>query len=138
MPITIVVGDYMSTPIISVDYETTAEDAIRLMVEKNVGALAVKDKESYVGIITERDILKKCCGQKSCGKMGVNEIMNKPLVTLDTSAKLGEAVALMNSKKIRRLLITKKSKIVGIITERDLLKGTLETFKMMESALSLI
>jgi len=54
--------------------------------------------------------------------------MSKPLITIDSDARLGEAALLMTEKGIRRLLVEDKGKIVGIITQKDLMKGTLETF----------
>lgn len=59
----------MSKPLVTVDVETPADEAIKLMVEKNIGALVVTEKGEPVGIITERDILRKCCQDASCMKV---------------------------------------------------------------------
>ena len=117
----------MSKPLITVDVETPADEAINLMVERNVGALVVTEKGEPVGIITERDILRKCCHQDaSCMKVKVGKIMSKPLVTVDVKTPIGEASETMSVKNIRRLLVTEKGKIVGIITQRDLMRGVLD------------
>lgn len=105
------------------------------MVEKNIGALVVTEKGKLVGIVTERDILKKCCPEASCEEVKVREIMSKPLVTVDAETPIGVAVETMANKKIRRLLVTEGKKIVGIVTQKDLMKGTLEAFRAMDSAL---
>nr|NIU58695.1 CBS domain-containing protein [Phycisphaerae bacterium]NIV12640.1 CBS domain-containing protein [Fodinibius sp.] len=52
-----------------------------------------------------------------------------PLITIDADASLGEAAMLMSDNRIRRLLVKEKRKIVGIITERDVLRGTLSYFE---------
>jgi len=124
-----------SKPLITIDGETSAQDAIKLMVEKNIGALVVTEKGKLVGIVTERDILKKCCPEASCEEVKVREIMSKPLVTVDAETPIGVAVETMTNKKIRRLLVTEGKKIVGIVTQKDLMKGTLEAFRAMDSAL---
>ena len=119
------VKNIMSKPLITVDVETSADEAIKLMVEKNIGALIVTGRGEPVGIITERDILRKYCQDASCMKVKVGKIMSKPLVTVDGKTPIGEASETMSVKNIRRLLVTEKGKIVGIITQRDLIREVL-------------
>lgn len=127
----------MSKPLITVDVETSAQDAILLMVEKDIGALVVTDKGKHVGIVTERDVMRKCCPQASCRVVKVREIMSKPLVTVDVETALGKAVEIMVSKNIRRLLVTEGEEIVGIVTQKDLMRGTLVAFHALDLALSM-
>ncbi|MFQ6065381.1 MAG: cyclic nucleotide-binding/CBS domain-containing protein [Candidatus Bathyarchaeia archaeon] len=126
----------MSKPLITTDGETFAQDAIMLMVEKDIGALIVTEEGKAVGIVTERDIMKKCCPEASCRAVKVGEIMSKPLITIDDEAPLGEAVEIMANKNIRRLLVTEEEKIVGIVTLKDVMKGTLVAFQALDLALS--
>ena len=128
MPVVYAVRHVMSKPIITVDSECSAQDAIKLMVEKNIGALVVTEKNKHVGIVTERDVLKKCCPEGSCRDVKVREIMSKPLVTVEGEIPIGEAVEIMTDRNIRRLLVTEKGKNVGIVTQKDLMRGTLEAF----------
>ncbi len=127
------VRNVMSKPLITVDVETLAKDAIKLMVEKNIGALVVTEKNKPVGIITERDILKKCCPENICMKVKVKEIMSKPLITVESDTPIGSALEMMVEKNIRRLLVTEKGEIVGIVTQKDLMRGTLEAFHALTS-----
>lgn len=106
------------------------------MVEKGIGALVVTTRGKPVGIVTERDILKKCCPKASCESTKLGEIMSKPLVTIDAEAPIGLAVDAMTQKNIRRLLVTDKGDVAGIVTQRDLLKGTLEVFRTLQSTIS--
>jgi len=103
------------------------------MAEKNIGAVVVTEKGKPVGIVTERDILKKVCPNVSCMKVKVREIMSKPLITVDANTPIGEAVSIMVDRNIRRLLVTEGGKIVGIVTQKDLMKGTLDAFMAMAS-----
>jgi signal-transduction protein with cAMP-binding, CBS, and nucleotidyltransferase domain len=59
--------------------------------------------------------------------------MSVPLVTIDAEAPIGLGVEMMVNKNIRRLMVTEKGEIVGIITQKDLLKGTLEAFQALHS-----
>ena len=123
----------MSKPLITVDSEASCQDAIRVMAEKDIGAVVVTEKGKPVGIVTERDILKKVCPNVSCMKVKVREIMSKPLITVDANTPIGEAVSIMVDRNIRRLLVTEGGKIVGIVTQKDLMKGTLDAFMAMAS-----
>ena len=132
------VRQVMSKPLITVDDKSSAQDAILLMVEKDIGALAVTEKGKPVGMVTERDVMKKCCPQASCRKVRVREIMSRPLITVDGETPLDEAVEIMSKKNIRRLLVTKERKIVGIATQKDLMRGASIAFHALDLALSLI
>ena len=126
----------MSKPLITVDGETSVQDAILLMVQKDIGALVVTEKGNPVGIVTERDVMKRSCPEASCRMVKVREIMSKPLVTVNGETPLGEAVEIMANKNIRRLLVTEGEKIVGIVTQKDLMRGALIAFHALDLALS--
>ena len=126
----------MSAPLIAVDGETSAQDALLLMIAKDIGALAVTESGQPVGIITDRDVLKKCCSEASCGVVKAREIMSKPLTAVNGETTLGEAAELMARKGIRRLFVTEGEKIVGIVTQKDLIKGSLIAFHALDLALS--
>jgi CBS domain-containing protein len=129
MGVVVTVKDIMTKDIIAVEKTDHVNKAINLMVKKDIGSVVVSENGKPVGILTERDIMKKVCPKELCsGKVTVGEIMSHPLVTIEANARLGEAALLMLEKNIRRLLVSEKGKIVGIITQKDVLRGTLETF----------
>ena len=134
LPIVYAVRYLMSKPLITVEAETAAQKAIQMMVKSNIGALIVTERGKLIGIVTERDILKNCCLNVSCEEVRVKEIMTSPLITIDAEAPLGEAVKVMTDKDIRRLLVTEDGKISGIVTDKDLMKGTLEAFRALASS----
>jgi len=136
VPVVYAVRHVMSKPLITIDGETSAQDAILQMLEKDIGALAVTENSQPVGIVTERDIMKKCCPEASCKVAKVREIMSKPLITVNGETPLGEAVEIMANKSIRRLFVTEGEKIVGIVTQKDLMRGALIGFHALDLALS--
>jgi CBS domain-containing protein len=131
MKVTYAVKNIMTKDIVSVESTAIVHEALLLMTAKNIGSVAVTEGGKLVGILTERDVLKKCCPQQQCTTMKAKDIMSSPLITIDENAAIGQAADLMASKKIRRLLVTTGGKIQGILTERDVMRGTLDVFKTL-------
>ena len=128
------VSGFMSEDIVSLEITETLGDAAKLMVDKEIGSVVVTDGSDMVGILTERDVLKKFCFDARCADLKVGEVMSGPLVTIDGKASIGQAADLMAEKKIRRLLVTVEDRIRGIITERDVMRATLDVFKKLSDA----
>ena len=87
-----------------------------------------------VGIVTERDILRKLVQESPYTALRVKDVMSSPLVTIDGDAAIGEAADLMAERNIRRLPVTGKGEIRGIITERDIIRATLDVFRKLSDA----
>jgi len=132
------VRDMMSKPLITVDGEASTKDSIKLMVKRDIGALVITEKGKPVGIVTERDVLKKCCLEDSWWEFKVSEIMSSPLVTIEAEKSILTAEEIMAEKNIRRLLVTEGEKIVGIVTQRDLVRGNLKQLRALNLGLSML
>jgi len=134
MTITTTVRDIMTKDIKSVKTTDQAIVAIEVMTKNDIGSVVVTEGGKPVGILTERDIMKRVCPEKLCTRaITAGEVMSKPLITIAADARLGEAALLMTQKDVRRLLVTDKGKVVGIITQKDVMRGTLETFMVLAS-----
>jgi CBS domain-containing protein len=130
-----VVRDIMTKEIIMIDSTDTALEAARRMTEKGISSLFVVKDGVPVGIVTERDFIKKICAKDlHMAKVMVSEIMSKILTTADPDTPIEVAVQRMVNHKIRRLPIIDSGKIVGIITVTDLAKH-LRTTLLLEGAL---
>jgi predicted transcriptional regulator len=130
MGIAFKVKHIMTRDIISVETNVSVSEAASTMVKNDVGSIVVTKNEKPIGIITEVDILKRCCIGKACSiELKAEEIMSSPLITIEADAAIGEAAKLMSDKGIRRLLVTEKGRIAGIITEKDVLRATLSYFE---------
>ncbi len=97
--------------------------AMQVMTENDIGSVIVTEYGKPVGILTERDIMRKICSEGRCREAIAEEIMSKPLITIEAEASLGKAEKIMNDEDIRRLLVVEKGEIVGIITQKDLMRG---------------
>ncbi len=130
MGIAFKVRHIMTKDIISVKHNSSIAEAASTLVKNDVGSVIVAKEGKPIGIITEVDILKRCCIGKACSiEQKAEEIMSAPLITIEADAAIGEAAKLMSDNKIRRLLVTEKGVIVGIITEKDVLRATLSYFE---------
>jgi signal-transduction protein with cAMP-binding, CBS, and nucleotidyltransferase domain len=117
-----VVRQIMRT-IISVDSKTKAKEAARLMAEKHIGSLIANRDGLPFGIVTEKDMMGKIVAQGADPtKVTIGEIMTAPLATIDASASLIDAARKMVEKQVKRLVVTEHDKIIGIISQTDVVQ----------------
>ena len=103
--------------------QNTVHDAVVLMTKKKKGCIIITEENTPVGIITERDIVRRLVYPNlPQGETKVSEIMSKPLVTIDPDSSIKDAARLMVKNAIRRLPVVKHNKLVGILTTVDLVK----------------
>ena len=102
-------------------------DALKAMAAKDVGAILVRDGEKYVGIFTERDYARK--GEvlgKTASMTKMKEVLTPKLITVAPDSTVEECMALMLKYHIRHLPVTEGSKIVGLVSMRDVVGLVLE------------
>ncbi len=120
----------------SVRSDTTAFEAMKLMADKNVGAVLVIDKGKVVGILSERDCLRRLDLQgRNSRETKVGEIMTTKVFYVDADRSIEECVAIMIDKNIRHLPVYDGGKLIGIISARDALKELVDYQKFMLSQL---
>jgi len=113
------VKDFMTSNVITIDVKGTVLEAAKLMYNQDVGDLVVMDGVVAKGIVTERDLVRRVMAQKKTFETHISEIMSTPLITIDEEAPLRDAARKMVKYKIRRLPVTKKDVLVGIIATSD-------------------
>ena len=114
------VSDIMTQAALSDRGDDSLADAARKMWEQQTGSLLVMDGEQLLGIITERDILKAVATGTELDKTKVEDVMVRDLVTIHPGASLREAAHVMTDKWIRHLPVMDGTKLVGILSQRDL------------------
>lgn len=117
--------------------DATVYDALKVMAEKDVGALLVMDGEKLVGIFSERDYARKVIlKNKSSRSIPVGEIMSSAVIFIPPHIDCEQALALMTAKHIRHLPVLDHDKLVGIISIGDLVKVIIEHEKQVNKALN--
>lgn len=120
--------------------ESSVYDALRVMSDKDIGALLVMEGDALVGILSERDYARKIILLgKTSRESTVNEIMTPTVFTIHPDQTVEEALELMNHKHIRHLPVMENGKVIGIISIGDLVKAVmhkqLEEIKSLEGVL---
>jgi CBS domain-containing protein len=113
------VKDVMTKTVVTVESNKTVTEAAALMAENDVGNLIVMDGNTPIGIVTERDFVRRVLAKEKAAKTNISEVMSTPLRVIDPDAPLKEAARRMVRKRIRRLAVIKDNKLVGIITATD-------------------
>jgi CBS domain-containing protein len=107
----------------SVPPDATVYDALRLLDERDVGALLVIRGEELVGILSERDYARKVALKgKTSMKTPVSEIMTEKVVVVEPERTIEQAMAIMTERRLRHLPVVEGSKVIGLISIGDLVK----------------
>jgi CBS domain-containing protein len=101
--------------------EQTIREAATIMEQSGVGALAVVDGEHLVGLITDRDLVRRGMARNVPYDARIDSLMSTPVVTIDARADLHDAFALFRTHGNRRLAVVQEGRFVGMITVDDLL-----------------
>ena len=117
------VKDIMTKEVVTIDNSKTVFEAAELMSTKSVGCLIVVVQAFPVGIITERDIVRRIVAKRSSIDTKVTEVMTKTLITVEPDTSLKEAARVMSNNKIRRLPVLKNNKLVGIVVASDFVRN---------------
>jgi len=107
-------------------------DALKLMAEKNIGALVVVEGEKIVGIITERDYARKVILMaRSSKETPVRDIMTSQVLGVRPGQTSDECMALMTENRLRHLLVLDKGRMIGLVSIGDLVKDVISEQKFI-------
>ena len=112
--------------------ETRVYDALKLMAEKDIGALLVVHNEKLVGILSERDYARKVILQgKSSQDTLVRGIMTERVICVQPANTVEECMAIMTDKRIRHLPVIENDRLIGMLSIGDLVKETISEQQFM-------
>ncbi len=115
--------DVMSEDVVTISVNENVVSAAKLMAENNISCVVVVNNETIVGILTETDLLRKVAGQnKDYGKIPISEIMSSPVIDITPELPVLEVSRIMNEKGIRRLPVIDRNRLVGIVTQTDMVR----------------
>ena len=107
---------------VTVPPETAIQQAMRTMLERNIGALLVVDGDKLVGILSERDLMTKVAGEvESSEERPVSDFMTPNPETVIETDTLAFALHKMDSGGYRHLPVLRQGKVVGVVSVRDML-----------------
>jgi len=130
----LLVRDVMTKDVRVVRPDTNVKEVVAVMNKFDIGSIIVVQGDRPVGIITERDILRRivepCLAPET---LTARQVMTSPVVTIDENASINEAAKLMVKKRIKRLLVTRNNnELVGIITFTDIVTKVPDLLNILE------
>jgi CBS domain-containing protein len=109
--------------VLQIEAEASVLDAVKEMVEENVGSLLVTEGGAVAGIVTERDYLRRVTLEgRSDREAAVREIISTPLIVATPETSVDECMALMTNRRIRHVPVVDRGDVVGIVSIGDLVK----------------
>jgi len=130
----VLVRDVMSKSVRVVRPDSSVKEVVATMNKFDIGSIVVVQGERPVGIITERDILRRivepCLAPET---LTARQVMSSPVITIDENASIDEAARLMAKKGIKKLLVTRNNdQLVGILTFTDIVTKVPEMLGILE------
>lgn len=114
------VGDQVRRPGVTIEADATIHQAARLMEEQNLGSLVVVDGGSPVGIVTDRDLVRRGLAHALAPDARVDGVMSSPVVSIDAEEDATVAFRTFRNHPIRRLVVTEADAVHGVLTVDDL------------------
>ncbi len=113
--------DAIRRPGISIEADHTVHEAAALMERTGVGCLAVLDGGQLVGVVTDRDLVRRVLAPRLALDARIDAVMTMPVESIDAGADLHEAVRAFRTRAVRRLAVTEQGQFVGTIAIDDLI-----------------
>jgi CBS domain-containing protein len=117
------VKDIMSKNVIAIEQDKSVFEAAALMATKGIGCLVITRLDVPVGVVTERDFVRRVVAKRGSFDAKVFDIMSKYLITVGPDTSLKDASRIMSKNKIHRLPVIKDNKIVGIVVASDFVRN---------------
>jgi CBS domain-containing protein len=117
-----ILGD-KGSDVLEIEAGASVLEAVKRMVEANIGSLLVRDAGEVAGIVTERDYLRSVALEGTDEQLTVREIMSSPLVVVSPETTIDECMALMTDRRIRHVpVVGAEGEVVGIVSIGDVVK----------------
>jgi len=115
--------------VIAVDGDTPVAEAIRKMVDRNIGALIIMEEGRPKGMFTERDVLKCWVKGRDFAVSPVKEAMSRDLVVAEAGDDLEYAMSIMTQRGVRHLPVLDGGRLVSVLSIRDVVKAQVSHLK---------
>jgi len=129
----VLVREVMSKDVKVVRPDSSIKEVVATMNKFNIGSIIVVQGDRPVGVISERDILRRvvepCLAPET---LTAKQVMTSPVITISETASMDEAAKLMAKKKVRKIPVMNKQKLVGIVTFTDIVTKVLTMLSILE------
>ena len=127
------IEDVMVKEVITIDEASTVKQAANTMNKYEIGCLIVTRNRKAVGILTERDLLKRVVSQgKSATRTKVSTVMSKPIIVVEPNMDLEEAARLMFKLKVKKLPVVDRGRLVGLVTLTDIARFQPQMIRLLK------
>lgn len=114
--------------VVTISPGRTVLEAIRLLVEKNIGSVVVTRNEQIVGILTERDVLRLTVDRHNeLHRLRVSETMTADVITATPDSEIGQAMEVMTENRIRHLPVLSDGRLAGLLSIGDVVNALRES-----------
>ena len=114
------VRNIMTKEVVTIGKSSSLKEAAMLMSSKSVSSLVVLEKNKPMAVVSENDIIKGI----TSGKNKISEVMGRNFMVISPLTKFSGIIKYLNDKKIKRFPVVENDKLVGLITETDLIEAT--------------
>jgi len=132
------VRDIMTVNVVTMPLEASVLEVAKSMSDMDISSVIITDEDRPLGIITEADIVRRVIVQNRDPKTTqASEIMSSPIIHVEPSTPLTDAMRVMAKSSIRRVAVLKNNSLAGIITSRDILRWSPELIDILSESLRL-
>jgi len=115
--------------VIAVDADTKLNEAIKKMIDRNIGAILVVEDGKPAGIFTERDVLRQWAATTDPNVIPIKDVMTTNLIVVDVEDELDYAMSIMIQKGVRHMPVVEKGKLVSVLSMRDVVKAQVQNLE---------
>jgi signal-transduction protein with cAMP-binding, CBS, and nucleotidyltransferase domain len=115
----VLVRDAMKKNVVTIESNESIKEAAIKMSDAGIGAIIITKNKSAIGILTERDFVRRVYAKELPLSSPVSEVMSKPLITIDPSESIWDLSELMKIKNIHKVAVVENDNLVGIVTNTD-------------------
>lgn len=116
------VKDFMSSPVVTAEPEERVELLVKAMDKHNIGSVVIQRKGRVLGIVTERDIMRRACARdRSISETRAQDIMSSEVISISPEASILELSNTMHKHYFRHVLVVARDKLLGIVSAKDLI-----------------
>ncbi len=106
--------------LVALDGATSVREAARLMAERRIGSVAVRERGKVVGLVTDRDLAVTVLARGGCGDQPMRAAMRPGMPRVDGEATEADCAALMRTHATHHLLVEERGEVVGVVSMSDL------------------